>query len=271
MFGMVYGTQPVQNHRVSINRRELGVKIDIRRVEYKRKDQEKEMTQVTKSLELSLARFKEALQYRNEQRNHTARMIDNATSRRDEAIGTLKVIDKKLEETKANLVTQKHDLKILAKQEAVAKGMYTELLAGRLPMDADYAKTARLKSPDDLAAQKEKFLMKIESLFDKLDDEMADLSRRIRMLEKLISGATRRVELLNQKRGILSRSLQLYKKELAQLEKTLASTIEEEELLIHEYTDFTQRLKTVATIPASVDKLLARTLKSGKQANTGVA
>ncbi len=247
------------------------MKIDIRRVEYKRRDQEKEMTQVTKSLELSLARFKEALQCRNEQRNHTARMIDNATSRRDEAIQTLKVIDKKLEETKANLASQKHDLKVLAKEEAVAKGMYKELLAGRLPVDVSYAKIAKFESPDDLVLQKEKFLAKIESLFDKLDDEIADLSRRIRMLEKLISGGVRRVELLNQKRSILSRSLQLYKKELAQLEKTLASTIEEEELLIHEYTDFTQRLKTVATIPASVDKLLARTLKSGNRADAGAA
>ncbi len=237
------------------------MRIDISRVESKRAERDKEIRDVSCSLENVLSRFKKALKLRKERRERILNKAEKVAARRVEASRNLKSVIIKLDKTKRSLVRGKERLIIVEKEEAVLKGKYEELLIGRVPQEPDGVKDMMSDNGDDLSRRKQKFIGRITDAFDELEAEMDRIKKHKGQLPKRIEVDTKRAEAYQRKRVILAQTLKMYKDELVEYDEDLIRTIGEEELLLQEYTDFSERLHTVVSIPVSMDRLLARNLE----------
>lgn len=237
------------------------MKIDIRRVESKRTEREKEMAQVSKSLESVLLRFKQALKYRKSHREKLFDQAEKVARRRSETAGILKDVIIKLDRTKSSLAHGSMKLAETEKDESALKEKYKELLMGRIPADAENVDEILSENGHDLARRKEKFLSRIEDTFNELDREIAKVRRQKGALPAKLEKYKKTVDYYERKSEILKKTLKMYRSELVNFDREIADTIEEEELLLQEYTDFSERLGAVASIPVSMERLLDKNLE----------
>lgn len=237
------------------------MKIDIRRVESKRSEKEKEIEQVSKSIERVLRRFKQALKYRKAHREELFNQAEKVAKRRSETAKILKEVIVKLDKTKQSLAHGSEKLAGTEKDESALKGRYKELLMGRIPADPESVDKILSDSGHDLAREKERFLSKIEDAFAELDREIIKVRRRKGELPAMLEKYKRTVDYYERKSEILKKTLKMYRSELVNYDREIAETIEQEELLLQEYTDFSERLGAVASIPASMERLLDKNLE----------
>jgi len=236
------------------------LKIDIHRVESKRDGMKKEMALVSKSLQSVLLRFKLALKYRKAQREKLFDQAVNVARRRSEAAGILKDVIVKLDKIKNSLARGSRQLAESDKEEKVLRGKYKELLMGRIPASAEEIDEILSDNGHDLEQSKKKFINKIEGTFAELDRKIVEIGRQKGELPAMLEKYKKTVDYYERKSEILRKTLKMYKNELVNFDSEIADTIEEEELLLQEYTDFSERLGAVASIPASMEKLLDKNL-----------
>ena len=147
------------------------------------------------------------------------------------------------------------------KDESVLKGKYNELLLGRIPADPENVDEILSDNGHDLARRKEKFLSKINDTFTELDREIVKVGRQKGELPAMLEKYKKTVDYYERKSEILKKTLKMYRSELVNYDREIADTVEEEELLLQEYTDFSERLGAVASIPASMKRLLDKNLE----------
>ncbi|VAX19197.1 hypothetical protein MNBD_NITROSPINAE04-321 [hydrothermal vent metagenome] len=236
------------------------MKIDIRRVESKRTGMEKEMAQVSKSLQSVLSRFKQALKYRKTQREKLFDEAEKVARRRMETARILRDVVIKLDKTKSALARGSVKLSQTEKEESVLRGKYKELLMGRIPADVEDIDEILSDNGHGLERRKKMFLSRIEDTFAELDRKIAQIGRRKGELPATLEKYKKTVDYYERKSEILKKTLKMYKNELVNYDSEIADTIEQEELLLQEYTDFSERLGAVASIPGAMERLLEKNL-----------
>lgn len=243
------------------------MKIDIHRVESKRNEREKAMARVSKSLDSVLARFKQALKYRKKRRENLFDQAEKVAKRRAETVKILKEVIIKLDRTKSILVNESMKLAETEKNESLLKAKYEELLNGHMPADSGNVDETPRDNGHDLASRKEEYLSKINDAFAELDREIVENRRQKGELPAILEKRKTTVDYYERKSKILKKTLKMYRNELVGYDREIADTVEEEELLLQEYTDFSERLGAVVSIPASMEKLLEKNLEkaNGKQ------
>ncbi len=221
---------------------------------------EEEMAQVSKSLQTVLARFKRALKYRKTQREKLFDEAAKVARRRMETAKILKDVVIKLDKTKSSLERGSVKLAQTEKEESALKGKYKELLMGRIPADAEGIDEILSDNGHDLARRKKIFLNRLEDAFAELDRKIEETRRQKGELPATLEKYKKTVNYYERKSGILKKTLKMYKSELVNYDSEIADTIEQEELLLQEYTDFSERLGAVASIPGSMERLLEKNL-----------
>ena len=241
------------------------MKIEIRRIESKRGDLEKEFASVSGSLAGIFSKFKEALEFRREFRERLIQKSRKVTSRKAETVQVIKEIEKKIETCRRLVDDGSVELMNLKRQESVVKGRYKELLAGRLPTASQESEPDFSGNGFQLEERKRLFLSRIEAAFAELEQELSLATGRRVELEESIDKESKRLKLYHQKRDILHKTMALYGDDLVRFDQQLAKTIEEEELLIEEYIDFMERLSSVVSLPPTMERRLSQNLEAARK------
>lgn len=242
------------------------MKIEIRRIESKRGDLEREFSSVSGSLADIFSKFKEALEFRRELRERLVQKSRKVTTRKAETYQVIKEIEKKIESCQRLVDDGSVELVNLKRQETAVKGRYKELLAGRLP-----SSPSQKAEPDfsgngfQLEERKRLFLKRIEGAFTELEQELSQATGRRAQLDDSIEKESKRLKLYHQKRDILNKTIALYGDDLIRFDQELAKTIEEEELLIEEYIDFMERLSSVVSLPPTMERRLSQNLEAARR------
>lgn len=241
------------------------MRVDLHRVETALKERERDVARLRESLNGALDKFQEALEYRRGLRERLAGMVEKVSRRMEETGEVVRAIDRKRDRAERVLAMNREELKDLEKDEKIAKGKYNELLMGRVPPRPGGAAVTATDNGADLSKMKSEFFERIENAFHDLENEISGLKSRGDNLRAQVDEDTKRVKLYGEKKKILSKTLALYKSDLKKHEKRLAETIEEEERLMEEFTDFLERLDSVAAIPATVRDALEKNLQQARE------
>lgn len=240
------------------------MKIDLHRVEAALKERERDVVRLRETLNGALDEFEVVLEYRRGLRERLAASGEKVSRRMEETEEVVRAIERKQDRAERILAMNREELKDLEKDEKIAKGKYNELLMGRVPPRPGGG-VMEAGNGADLSRMKSEFFERIENAFHELENEINGLKSRGGALRAQVAEDTKRMKLYGEKKQILSKTLALYKSDLKKYEKQLAQTIEEEERLIEEFTDFLERLDSVAAIPASVREALEKNLQSARE------
>jgi chromosome segregation ATPase len=216
-----------------------------------------------KSLNTIMSAFQDGLNAREKKRARSEESLVKLSALRRETVDALKDAVKNADRLKKELHRVKDALSSLQRQEAVTRGRYTEILAGRLPMangDEGEGGFESLfhKESEELSVRKEQFLTRLTNVFSNLESEIREIEERGKELREKMTDSEGKLGALERKRVILFQKLEIYKTESAEMERSIKSAEEEEERLLRDYAEFTRRLKPVLSLPPSTEKLLEK-------------
>lgn len=224
-----------------------------------------EAARAMKSLNAIMSAFQEGLNAREQRRARAEGSLVKLSALRRETVDALKAAVKNADKLKKELHMARDTLSSLQRQEAVAKGRYTQILSGRLPMvNADEGEggfdSLFHKESEELSVRKDQFMTRLTNVFSSLESEIGEFEGRGKELREKITDCDRKLGELERKRVILFQKLEIYKTESAEMETAIKSSEEEEERLLRDYSEFTRRLKPVLSLPPSTEKLLEKNL-----------
>ncbi len=133
-------------------------------------------------------------------------------------------------------------VEILVKKSALIS-QYNVYLEGRLP--SQNSKASARDSLDDLAIQKEKFLINATRAFGELETKLKDLEKRKKSIERQKNDARKRIEGLESKAKMASKKIALYRADIAVVSKELERHGRNERELKKQYASLVSMMKEV--------------------------
>lgn len=227
-----------------------------------------EAARVMKSLNAIMSAFQDGMDAREKKRARGEESLVKLSALRRETVEALKAAVKNSDRLKKEHHRVKDSLSSLQRQEAVARGRYTEILSGRLPMakgdeGENGFESLFHKESEELSVRKDQFLTRLANVFSGLENEIREIEGRGKELREKMGDCEAKLSGLDRKRVILFQKLEIYKTESVEMERAIKSTEEEEERLLRDYTEFTRRLKPVLSLPPSTEKMLGKNPQSG--------
>ncbi len=222
-----------------------------------------EAARTMKSLNTIMSAFQNGLDSREKRRARAEESLVKLSALRRETVDALKDAVKNADRLKKELHRVKDALSSLQRQEAVARGRYTEILSGRLPMangDEGEGGFASLfhKESEELSVRKDQFMTRLTNVFSSLESEIREIEGRGKELREKMADCDGKLTALERKRVILFQKLEIYKTESSEMERAVKSSEEEEERLLRDYSEFTRRLKPVLSLPPATEKMLEK-------------
>ena len=224
-------------------------------------EQADEAARTMKSLNAIMSAFQEGMSAREKKRARGEESLVKLSALRRETVDALKTAVKNSDRLKKELHHVKDTLSSLQRQEAVARGRYTEILSGRIPISKgdegeNGFESLFHKESEELSVRKDQFLSRLTNVFSGLENEIRGLEGRGKELREKMGDCETKLADLERKRVILFQKLEIYKTESAGMERIIKSTEEEEERLLRDYSEFTRRLRPVLSLPPSTEKML---------------
>jgi len=219
------------------------------------------MAEIVTALDRSVARFRDALTTRREQRKKLSESLDKMTDRRRETVRSLKELVRQNDQNKKELRRARAEQSHLKKDEAVILDSYKDLLAGHPPAYETNRDPVVSANPGELKARSARYLASMQDAFGSLEQELATLKKRDAELIKEINDLASRISRGEKRRETLFTKLALYKEEARQTEEKLDESATTEQAILNEYIYYARRLKEVVHLTPAAESLLTQTFR----------
>lgn len=142
-------------------------------------------------------------------------------------------------------------------RESSTKERYNKLLSGSVPAEGNFVPAEEgLVSDEELEKRKEEFLRSLTGAFAKLDGELKQLRATEDAIRHKKDSLGRTVKTLKLGRAIYSRKIDKLRADIACIRGELRDNKENEDVLLREFFNFTERLKLTSGATEATERTL---------------
>ncbi|VAX20934.1 hypothetical protein MNBD_NITROSPINAE01-416 [hydrothermal vent metagenome] len=222
------------------------------------------------SIKGTIERFRHGMLILKETRARLKKKLDDAINEMENTKKSLKEAGAKIGELSDKIKQISSGYVHVKAKESSTKERYNKLLSGGMPIAGDSSQIDAGNSlDDDFDKRKDEFLRGITGAFAKLDEELKQLRAEEDGMRHKKDALGRTVKTLKLGRAVYFRKIHKLRADIASIQSERRDNKENEEALLREFFNFTERLKVVSGATEVTERRLLQTEAALKNAEIG--
>ncbi len=233
-------------------------------------EQEESAAYAIDAIKGTIDRFRNGMVILKETRARLKKKLDDAIKEMENAKKSLKETGTKIDELSDEIKQISSGYVHIKAKESSTRERYNKLLSGGMPVADDSSQIdAGNSSDDDFEKRKDEFLRGITGAFAKLDEELKQLRAEEDGMRHKKDALGRTVKTMKLGRAVYFRKIHKLRADIASIQSERRDNKENEEALLREFFNFTERLKLVSGATEVTERRLLQTEAALKNAEIG--